>query len=583
MISYPRLHRLVSRLYPSPALPEAIEASSLPTLTPDAMSPYLAPARHGWFDGNKFEGGFGATEVLTPDYWTLRARSTQLFRTNIYARGIISRLVTNVITTGLALEALPDEKLLGYGRGELLPWSDDVEDRFDLWAYAPQLCDYKGRESFGSLQARAKMAALISGDVLVVLHQDPLTGIPRVRLVDGSRVQSPFGTGINQPSVPEGHVIRHGVELDPRGQHVAYWILTPTDKLERRVERLAAVGPTGRRIAWLVYGHAERLLDDVRGDPILSIILQSLREVDRYREAVQRKATVNSVVAMFIKKEQEQAGSRPFTGGAVVRGSGTTPNVPQPGGQKRTYNFAEMLPGVVLDELAPGESPQGFSSTGTDERFGDFERTIVSAMAWSLQIPPEILTLSFNSNYSASQAAIQELRLTLQPWRQQWAESFCAPVYEEWLLSEVLAGRIKADGLLEAWRDPMASTTYHAWTGSDWTGAIKPHIDMGKTAKGYSQLIAEGLITRDRAAREVTGQKYAKNVARLAVENEMLAAALKPLKEAEKAAAPPPPPNLRVIDRDDEDEDDDDDDESNDRAKSDRTKSAKSAARKDAR
>jgi len=520
----------------------------------DAMSPYQAPVRHQWHDGEKYSGGFGFTEVLAPDYWTLRARSTQLFRTNLYARGIISRLVTNVITTGLALEALPDEKLLGLEEGSLLGWSDDVEDRFDLWAYAPALCDYRGLQSFGALQATAKMTALISGDVLVVLHQDPVTGLPKVRLVDGARVQTPFATGPNEPNLPKGHVIRHGVELDAHGRQVAYWIAQPEEQpLERRVQRLAAVGPSGRRVAWLVYGSTDKLLDDVRGEPILSIILQSLREVDRYRDSVQRKAAVNSVVAMFIKKEQEQMGSRPLTGGAVVRGTAAVASA-QPGGTRRTFNFAEMLPGVVLDELAPGESPQGFASTGTDERFGEFERSVVSAMAWSLQLPPEILTLSFSSNYSASQAAIQELRLTLQPWRQSWAESFCAPIYVEWLLSEVLGGRIKADGLLEAWRDPAEFTTFNAWIGSDWTGAIKPHIDMTRTAAGYAQLIAEGLITRDRAAREVTGQKYAKVVARLKVENEMLAEANKALKEAEQAAARKPP-NLRVVVDGDEDDD----------------------------
>jgi hypothetical protein len=64
-------------------------------------------ASSAWFEesltGDKFAGGFGATKVFTPDYWTLRQRSEQLFHENLYARGLIRRLVTNEINTGLTL------------------------------------------------------------------------------------------------------------------------------------------------------------------------------------------------------------------------------------------------------------------------------------------------------------------------------------------------------------------------------------------------------------------------------------------------------------------------------------------------
>jgi lambda family phage portal protein len=520
---------------------------------------FPAPARYAWHDGEKYPGGFGPTDILQWDYWTLRQRSVQLYHTNIYARGIVRRLVTNIISTGLELEAQPDERLLGVEPGSLLEWSEDVEARFALWAYSPALCDYKGLQSFGSLQAAAKMAALVSGDVLVVLQQDSVTGLPQVRLVDGARVQSPFGVGQNEPNIPKGHIVRHGVELDAQGRHVAYWIVTPEEgSIERRVQRLPAVGPTGRRMAFLVYG-TDKLLDAVRGEPILSIILQSLKEIDRYRDAAQRKAALGATLAVFLKREKEVMASRQFTGvGGGAERRNPVAVGEQPTEATRTFDIVNALPGTVMQGLAPGEEPHTFQ-TATDQHFPEFERCLISAIAWSLEIPPEILQLSFSSNYSASQAAIQELRLTLQPWRQSWAEMMCAPVYVDWLLSEVLGGRIKADGLLESWRDPTQFTTFNAWIGSDFVGATKPHIDMNKTAAGYTQIIEQGLITRDRAARELTGMKYSKVVARLKVENEMLAEANKALREAEQAAAPKAP-NLRVVE-DPNKEDNDEEDE----------------------
>jgi capsid protein len=517
---------------PYPRLP------ALEVITPSMMSPYSsAPARNAWHDGEKFPGGFGFTELLTADYWTLRARSCQLYKTNIYARGIVRRLTTNVIATGLNLEATPEENILGVPADGLADWAEGIENSFTLWSRSPHLCDYKGQKSFGEIQAAAKQAALISGDVLVVLHQSPVTGLPLVRLVDGSRVQSPFGAGPDEPRLREGHRIVHGVELDPQGRHTAFWIVSDVGT-ERKVERLAAVGSTGRRTAWLVYG-SDKLLDDVRGEPILSLILHSLRDLDRYRDAAIRKAVVNSILSIFIKKDTEVMGTRPLTGGAVLRGKETV--AAAVGTKPREFNIAGHVPGLVIDELAPGETPQAFGSTGTDEKYAGFEQAILDGIAWSLEIPPEILKLGFSSNYSASAAATAEFKLYIEVVRDTWGQDFAQPIYVEWLLAQTLSGRVKADGLLESWRDPSQFEQFAAWVHSDWTSVIKPSIDINKQATGYTKLIEQGLITRDKAAREITGSKYSKNAKKLLMENLALAAANKPIVDLENAAKAAPP------------------------------------------
>ncbi len=71
------------------------------------------------FDGDKFPGGFGPTQLFTADYWTLRERSSQLFTENLYARGLIRRLITNEINTGLTPEATPDEQIIGVAEDSL--------------------------------------------------------------------------------------------------------------------------------------------------------------------------------------------------------------------------------------------------------------------------------------------------------------------------------------------------------------------------------------------------------------------------------------------------------------------------------
>lgn len=492
------------------------------SITPGAVA-QAAPVRSNVWGGDKFHGGFGATELLTLDYWTLRQRSAQLFDTNLYARGLIRRLVTNVIHTGLHLEATPEEAILGYPEDGLAEWAETVENRFALWEASTRLCDYHEQRTWGQLQADAWREALVSGDVLAVLRVDQVTGLPRVQLVRGELVQTPM-------QVPRaGNKIDNGVELDAQGRHVAYWVVQD----DGTSKRLPAWGErSGRRIAWLVYAN-DRRLGQTRGVPLLSLVLQSLKEIDRYRDSTQRKAVINSMLAMFIEKTQDKPGTAPIGGGAVRRGAG---RVESGSGDlpARSFGAADIMPGLVIEELQHGERPQAFQTNGTTEQFGIFEEAVIQAVAWSHEVPPEILRLAFSSNYSASQAAVNELKMVLNVKRTDIGNTLCTPVYVEWLVSEALSGRTQATDLLAAWRDPQQWDAFAAWVSCDWSGNIKPAVDLSKLVKGYEGLIAMGAITRDRASRELTGTKFTKNVQKLARENALLA-------EANKVLAPPAP------------------------------------------
>lgn len=474
------------------------------------------------FDGSKFAGGFGATQLFTADYWTLRQRSSQLFTENLYARGLIRRLITNEINTGLTPEAAPDEEIIGVAEDSLADWTETVENRFGIWGKNPELCDWKHQNTFGAIQRAARMEALVSGDVLVVVRQSQKTKLPMVQLIGGSSVRSPMNIKLRK-----GHTIKHGVELDSIGRVSAHWV---------EGKRIPAIGEkSGRKISWLVYGTDKRL-DAVRGEPILALVLQSLKEIDRYRDSTQRKAVINSIAAMFIKKGEDKMGTLPVTGGAVRKGQAT---VDASDGSGRTVNLASQLPGVVMEELQTGEEPVLLGGQGTDVNFGVFEEAIVQSVAWANEIPPEILRLAFSNNYSASQAAINEFKIYLNKVWSEFGENFCMPIYSEWLLSEVLLGKIDAQGLLESWRNPSQYDVFGAWLCTDWYGSIKPSTDTVKQVKGSGMLIDRGLSTHARESRITTGTKFSKNIKRLKRENQLMVDAQRPLKEFEQEFGAP--------------------------------------------
>lgn len=503
----------------SGVLPVSLDNLQQPSAYAGQTSP--SPWENSIFDGGKFFGGFGATQIQDVDYWTLRARSTQLFNENLYARGIIRRLVTNEINTGLNPEACPDEAIIGVPEESLNEWTETVETRFGIWAKGPELCDWKKKSTFGAIQRAARMEALISGDVLVVVRQSQQTKLPMVQLISGSKVRTPLGEAGN---LRKGHKIRHGVELDSVGRVVAHWIKQD----DGGSKRIPAVGEkSGRKISWLVYGTDKRL-DDLRGQPLLAIVMQSLKEIDRYRDSVQRKAVINSIMAMFIEKGEDKMGTLPVTGGAVRRDQAVTTDSD---GGTRKFNMASQIPGLVMEELQTGEKPVLMGGQGTDVNFGTFEEAIIQAVAWTLEIPPEVLRLSFSNNYSASQAAINEFKIAINRTWGDFGETFCTPIYIEWLLSETLLQKITAPGLLQSWRNPNEYDVFGAWTSTDWYGSIKPSTDMLKQAKGSKILIEEGWSTNAREARITTGTKFTKNIKRLKRENELKVEAARPIAE----------------------------------------------------
>lgn len=499
-----------------PTLPMSVE----PEIDLNALSQFVGGGLSS-YDGEKFVGGFGETKLFTLDYWTLRKRSEQLFTENLYARGVVRRLVTNCINTGLTPEAAPDEGILGMNPGDLADWTETVENRFAIWSKDPELCDWKREQTFGGIQRTAFREALICGDVLVVLRNNRQVNLPSVQLISGSRVLTP-------PQEPrQGNTIRHGVEFDTQGRTVAFWVMQD----DGEYKRLPAYGEkSGKRIAWLVFG-TEKRLDEVRGQPLLSVVLQSLKEIDRYRDAAQRKAVINSILAMFIKKGQDKIGTMPMSAGAV-RKDAEIPVVDSGGYTGQTRGISKFVPGVVMEELQHGEEPVGFHSQGTDLNFPEFEAAVINAIAWANEIPPEILTLAFSNNYSASQAAINEFKIYLNRVWMEWGEVFCTPIYVEWLISETLLGKTNPKGFLDSWKDLTKYDIFGAWTCVDWYGSIKPSTDMLKQARGAQVAVQEGWSTNAKEARQLTGTKFSKNTNRIRQENAQKVKMNEPLLEA---------------------------------------------------
>ena len=262
-------------------------------------------------------------------------------------------------------------------------------------------------------------------------------------------------------------------------------------------------------------------MNAVRGMPLLGILLQSLKELDRYRDSEQRAAVVNSNIAMFIQKDQDLPGTNPYSAGAV---RSTVVETSNNNGTPREFKVTESIPGVVMEELQFGEKPVSFDTARPNVNYGAFEQSIIRAIAWATEVPPEILTLEFSSNYSASKAATNEFKAYLSKMRAEFGATFCRPIYMEWLAGEVNADRIQAPGYLAARRNPLLYNELGAWTNATWAGPMKPSVDLGKDVDAYLKATEANAISMTRMSEDLFGVRFTRVLKRIEREKRLVAA-----------------------------------------------------------
>ena len=96
--------------------------------------------------------------------------------------------------------------------------------------------------------------------------------------------------------------------------------------------------------------------------------------------------------------------------------------------------------------MEPGEGVTFNNPTHPNTVFDTFVRAMCEQVGAALEIPADLLVMSFNSSYSASRAALLEAWKAFRMRREWLMRDFCRPTYELWLTEAVARGRIIAPG-----------------------------------------------------------------------------------------------------------------------------------------
>lgn len=460
------------------------------------------------------------SEDIDANNYTLRQRSRIAFQTMPIATAALKRQRTNIVGSGLWLKSTIDRDTLGMTKEQAEAWQRHTQAEFELWAGRKQACDATGMNNFYAMQQLVVLSWPMSGDVFALFkRKDPTPLMPyslRLHLLEADRVRTPTANGGNLLAANQtkgksenGNIIYDGVEVDKSGAVVAYHIAntwpyqydgTPTEFV-----RVEAYGKDTGLPNILHIMDSERP-EQYRGVPYLAQVIEPILQMRRYTEAEIMAALVQSFFTAFVKTE---AGASELPINEVGGGENGAPSV------SKDPNEYEMGPGTTVF-LEPGEEVTGLQPTHPNTGFDVFIRALCEQVGAALEIPADLLLMSFNSSYSASRAALLEAWKSFKMRREWLADDFCRPVYEVWLTEAVARGRIIAPGFLT---DPLIRQAY---LGSEWIGPSQGQLDPTKEVTAAVTAIEHGLSTHEAEAIKLNGSEFSRNVDKLATENERL-------------------------------------------------------------
>lgn len=467
-----------------------------------------------------------AAEDINANNYTLRQRSRILYMSAPLAAGGLKRIRTSVVGPGLRLKCTIDRDALGLTPEQVEEWQKRTQAEFDLWAGRKQACDATGVNDFYGMQQLVALSWPMSGDVFALItRKEPKKMMPyslRLRLLEADLVRTPVeagaaaltgqylsSDGTTGKNPTNGNTIYDGVEVDGSGAIVAYHIANTypyqLDGVPTEFTRVEAYGQQLGLPNILHIMDSERP-GQYRGVPLLAQAIEPLLQMRRYTEAEITAAIVQSFFTAFIKTEAAADGGIPIN---EVGGGDRAPEV------SRDPNEYEMGPGTTVF-LEPGESAEGLQPTHPNTGFDTFMRALCEQVGSCLEIPADLLLMSFNASYSASRAALLEAWKGFRMRREWLANDFCNPVYELWLTEAVARGRISAPGFLT---DPII---HQAYLGCKWIGPSQGQLDPKKEVEAEVVAIENGLTSREDAATRLNGSEYRRNVDKLTVENELL-------------------------------------------------------------
>lgn len=411
----------------------------------------------------------------------LRARARDLERNSDIINAALSAFERNVVSTGIVVQPAV---MTADGVTEEEALNRAIEAAWWEWQTK---CDVTGSYSFEDIQRMALRRRIVDGGLLIVKCYSRAEGF-RLQIREVDELDGAY-------TAPGGSVFG-GVEVDRTGRILRYH-LAGYEYGSAYVGRVTEDIPAER----VIYLRNRSRPSQVREITPLASALSIIAHLTSYIEAVTVKERMLACFGVAITKQD----------GGTLLGRSSAAEPPD-----RRDNI-KIAPGMVM-QLQPGEKVEAISpQNGTGANMAEFVRIQQRMLAASLGLSYESLSRDMTGvSYSSARQALLDDQRTFKVLQDWLICELCTPIYEAWLETAVLEGRVPirpADFYAE-----RKKYTAHTWTPVGWEW-VDPQKDITASVKAL-----DANMTTLQAVCAEGGKDWRDVIRQRKVENDFIAA-----------------------------------------------------------
>ena len=409
--------------------------------------------------------GDSANSLLSLQADLMRRRARDLVRSDPWAASGVGDLVANIIGTGISPRSIVTQPGFNQATHEL--WEEWVKN-----------ADFSGVLGFYGMQSLATRGMVEGGEVFIrFIPRRPTEELVvplQLQMLESEHL--PFD---ENRDLPNGNIIRQGIEFNRSGERVAYHIYKEHPGDSFATSRYA--GQTVRIPASeIIHLYKPLRPGQIRGETWLVQAILKLYNLKIFEEAELARKQAAALIAGFITKPSPEYGLAGENNAAA---------------DSKGKVDVGWSPGT-MQILYPGEDVKFSSPADLGGQYPEFIRIQLRAIAKALGTTYEGISGDYERvSFSSIRASTVDSRRRYEQWQQNIIiQKLCWPVWRRWMDAAVFSGALKAPG----YGDNKRAFQSSRWVPQGWEW-VDPLKDITATV----MMIRNGLKSREQAASEL--------------------------------------------------------------------------------
>ncbi len=410
---------------------------------------------------------YTSDQIIKKYFTKLVARSCEQCMNNPYATRFLSLLENNVIgENGIMLQAQAKDI-----NGQLDTAANDAQEKaWKEWGHAKN-CDVTGKLNFIAMQKLIIKTIAREGEALIRIVKGNNAGNWgfSLQLIDARRLDVNYNKDLDN-----GHFIRFGIEFNPYGRPLKYFI----KKYDEDLAGQTIYGDKYYEIPAeeIIHAFITQYVDQKRGLPWFSTTLLRMNMLNGFEEAAVEHARAGACQMGFIVNDDPDAYNEEDDSAEDISIEATP------------ASFQLLPPGFDVKKFDPNY-PNG--------EFDTFTKAMLRGVAVGLNAGYSDISGDLSSvNFSSLRQGILDTR---EVWKglQEWFKSTVTErIHEEWLKYSLLASKIPCKG---GYLKPERIEKYKdvTWTMRRWSW-----VDPVKDVNAATASVLNGFRSRSDVIRE---------------------------------------------------------------------------------